>query len=98
MDIDESYFNVSVGNDRQSRKTVSTNHNISEEKGKPKWYGSEVLPLTSLTPYRYSVTCISPSLSFSCRSRSLLPSPISPCDLPASEVSRGGLHVGRVRV
>ena len=26
---DESYFNVSVGNDEQSHKTVSTNHNLS---------------------------------------------------------------------
>ena len=55
MDSDESHFNVSVGSDGQSHKTVSTNHNISEEKGEPKWYGTEVLPLTSLTPYRYSV-------------------------------------------
>ena len=26
---DESHFNVSVGNDEQSHKTVSTNHNLS---------------------------------------------------------------------
>ena len=36
----------------QSHKTVSTNHNLSEEKGEPKRYRTEVLPLTSLTPYR----------------------------------------------
>ena len=32
--------------------TVSTNHNLFEEKGEPKWYQTEVLPLTSLTPNR----------------------------------------------
>ena len=42
---DESHFNVSVGSDGQSHKTVSTNHNLSEEKGEPKWYRTEVLPL-----------------------------------------------------
>ena len=49
---DESHFNVSVGSDGQSHKTVSTNHNLSGEKGEPKRYRTEVLPLTSLTPYR----------------------------------------------
>ena len=49
---EESHFNVSVGSDGQSHKTVSTNHNLSEEKGEPKRYRTEVLPLTSLTPYR----------------------------------------------
>ena len=34
MGSDESHFNVSVGSDRQSHKTVSTNHNLSEEKRK----------------------------------------------------------------
>ena len=48
----ESHFNVSVGSDGQSHRTVSTNHNLSEEKGEPKRYRTEVLPLTSLTPYR----------------------------------------------
>ena len=52
MDSDESRFNVSVGSDGQRHKTVSTNHNLSEEKGEPKRYRTEVLPLTSLTPYR----------------------------------------------
>ena len=50
MGSDESHFNVSVGSDGQSRKTVSTNHNLFEEKGEPKWYRTEVLPLTSLKP------------------------------------------------
>ena len=49
---DESHFNVSVGSDGQSHRTVSTNHNPFEEKGELKRYGTEVLPLTSLTPYR----------------------------------------------
>ena len=52
MGSDESHFNVSVGSDGQSHKTVSTNHNLSEEKGEPKQYQTEVLPLTSLTPDR----------------------------------------------
>ena len=51
-DSDESHFNVSVGSDGQSHKTVSTNHNLSEEKGEPTRYRTEVLPLTSLTSYR----------------------------------------------
>ena len=50
MDSDERHFNVSVGSDRQSHKTVSTNHNLSEEKGEPNRYRTEVLPLTSLKP------------------------------------------------
>ena len=33
---------------------MSTNHNLSEEKGEPKRYRTEVLPLTSLTPYRWA--------------------------------------------
>ena len=51
MGSDERHFNVSVGSDGQSHKTVSTNHNLSDEKGEPKRYQTEVLPLTSLTPY-----------------------------------------------
>ena len=50
MGGDESHFNVSVGSDGQSHKTVSTNHNLFEEKGEPKRNRTEVLPLTSLTP------------------------------------------------
>ena len=52
MGSDESQFNVSVGSDGQSHKTVSTNHDLFEEKGEPKQYRTEVLPFTSLTPYR----------------------------------------------
>ena len=48
MGSDESHFNVSVENDGQSY----TNRSLSEEKGEPKRYRTEVLPLTSLTPYR----------------------------------------------
>ena len=52
MGSDESPFNVSVGSGGQSHKTVFTNHNLFEEEGEPKRYRTEVLPLTSLTPYR----------------------------------------------
>ena len=51
MGSDGSHFNVSVGSDGQSHKTVSTNHNHFEEKEEPKQYQTKVLPLTSLTPY-----------------------------------------------
>ena len=44
MGSGESHFNVSVGSDGQSHRTVSTNHNLSEEKGGPKRYRTEVLP------------------------------------------------------
>ena len=49
MGSDESHFNVSVGSDGQSHKTVSTNHNLFEEKGEPKRYRTQVLQLTGLT-------------------------------------------------
>ena len=54
MGSEENHFNVSVGSDGQSHKTVSTNHNFFsvEGKGEPKRYRTEVLPLISLTPYR----------------------------------------------
>ena len=48
MGSDESHFNVSV----LSHNTVSTNHNLFEERGEPKRIRTEVLPLTNLTPYR----------------------------------------------
>ena len=44
MGSDESHFNVSVGSDGQNHKTVSTNHNLFDEKGEPKRYRTEVLP------------------------------------------------------
>ena len=47
MGSDESHFNVSVGSDGQSHRTMSTNHNLFEEKGEPKRYRTEVLPLTT---------------------------------------------------
>ena len=50
MGSDESHFNVSVGSDGHSHKTLSTNHNLSAEKGEPKRYHTEVLLLTSLPP------------------------------------------------
>ena len=43
MGSDESHFNVSVGSDGQSHSgTVSTNHNLFEEKGEPKRCRTEV--------------------------------------------------------
>ena len=36
MGSDESHFNVSVESAGQSHKTVSTNHNLFEEKGQPR--------------------------------------------------------------
>ena len=64
MGGDESHFNVSVGSDGQGHKTVSTNHNLFEEKGEPKRYRTEVLPLTSLTPYRSAKPALFSSTSF----------------------------------
>ena len=52
MGSDDNHFNVSVGSDGQSHKTVSTQTTTSEEKGEPKLIRTEVPPLTSLTPYR----------------------------------------------
>ena len=52
MGSDESHFNVSVGSEGQRHRTVFTNRNLFEEKGEPKRYRTEVLPLTNLTPYR----------------------------------------------
>ena len=46
MGSDESHFNVSVGSDGQSYKTMSTNHNLFDEKGEPKRCRTQVLPLT----------------------------------------------------
>ena len=51
MGSDEGHFNVSFNCGGQSHETVSTNHNLFEEKVEPKRYRTEVLPLTSLTPY-----------------------------------------------
>ena len=52
MGSHERHFNVSlIVRDKVTNKTVSTNHNLFEEKGKPKWYRTEVL-FTSLTPDR----------------------------------------------
>ena len=56
MGSDECHFNVSVGSDGQSQKTVSTNHNLFEEKDEPKRYQTEVLPLTSLPHYQLCQT------------------------------------------
>ena len=51
MDSDESHFNVSYCEGR-SHRTVSTDHDLSEEKGEPKPDRAEAFLLTSLMPYR----------------------------------------------
>ena len=38
----------------RSHKTVSTDHNLSKEKGEPKRNRAQALLLTSLTPYRWA--------------------------------------------
>ena len=60
MGSDENHFNVSVGSDGQNHKTVSTNHNLFEEKGEPKRYRTEVLPLSGLTarPNRLTIALL----------------------------------------
>ena len=51
MGSDESHFNVSlIVRDKVTRQYPQTT--TFEEKREPKRYRSEVLPLTSLTPYR----------------------------------------------
>ena len=57
MGSDESHLNVSLGSNGRSYKTVSTYHNLFEEKGEPKRYRTKVIPLTSLTarPNRLTV-------------------------------------------
>ena len=47
---DESHFNVSVGSDGQSHRTLSTNYNLFEEKEEPKRYRTEALPLVEPDP------------------------------------------------
>ena len=64
MGSNESHFNVSVGSNGQSHKTVSTNHNLSEEKGEPKWYRTKVLPLTLLLGQTGSPTISQTSLQY----------------------------------
>ena len=54
MGNDESHFNVSLIVRDKSHKTVSTNHNLFEEKGEPKRNQAEALLLTSVTPYRWA--------------------------------------------
>ena len=45
MGSDESHFNVSVGSDGQGHQTVSTNHNLFEEKEELKQYQPNALLL-----------------------------------------------------
>ena len=51
---DESHFNASlIVRDEATRQCPQTT-TFFEEKGEPKRYRAEVLPLTSLTPYRWA--------------------------------------------
>ena len=53
MGGDESHFNVSlIVRDKVTRQCTQTT--TFEEKGEPKRYRTEVLPLTSLPPYRWA--------------------------------------------
>ena len=54
MGSNDSRFNVSVGSDGQSHKNCY---------GEPKLYRTEVLPLTSLTPYRQAKSALSLSVN-----------------------------------
>ena len=63
---DESHFNVSVGSVGQSHRTVSTDHNLFEEKGEPERYQADVLPLTSLAPYRWATPAHGTELDLFC--------------------------------
>ena len=54
MGSDESHFNDSAGSEGQSHKTVSTNHNLFEEKGEPKRNRAVALLYTSRTFYRWA--------------------------------------------
>ena len=77
---DESHFNVPVGSDGQRHRTMSTNHILFEEKGEPKRYRTEVLPLTSLTLYLLILSFIalhSPPAGVGCDQFFCLPSSFS---------------------
>ena len=49
---DESHFNVSLICEGQRVTRPCPQTTTFEEKGEPKRYRTEILPLTSLTPYR----------------------------------------------
>ena len=67
MGSDESHFNVSVGSDGQSHKTVSTSHNLFDERGEQKRYRTEDLPLTSLKPVLNWANVCSPNILWTLR-------------------------------
>ena len=57
MGSDEGYFNVSlIVRDKVTRPSPQTT--TFEEKGEPKRYRTGVLPLTSLTPYRWATPAL----------------------------------------
>ena len=53
MGSDESHFHVSLTAVRDKVTRLSTNHNLFEEKGEPKRYGTEILLLTSLKEWMW---------------------------------------------
>ena len=58
MGSDESHFNVSlIVRDKVTRPCPQTTN--FEKKGEPKQYRTEVLPLTSLPPYRWATPALS---------------------------------------
>ena len=59
MGSDESHFNVSLIVRDIVIRPCPTNHNLFEDKGEPKRYRTEVLPLTSLPPYRWTKPALS---------------------------------------
>ena len=52
MGSEESHFNVSVGSDGQSHRTVPTNHSLFKEKGEPKAVSNRGPSAYQLPPYR----------------------------------------------
>ena len=62
MGSDESHSDVSVGSDGQSNKTVSTNHNLSEEEGEPNQGHSTYQPNTLPLGQTSSLLCDVPEL------------------------------------
>ena len=58
MGSDESHFNVSFIVRDEVTRQCPQNHNAFEEKGEPKRYRTEILLLTSLTPYSGSMRIV----------------------------------------
>ena len=100
MGSDESHFNVSVGSDGHSHKTVSTNHNLFEEKGELKRYRTEVLPLTArpnrLTTSPWNARFLQLLLVLGKYSYASIPDDAFPL-LPANRVHQSIAHARRFK-